>query len=233
MTLSGWGTSNRLLEPGRPMRPLHRPGTSTPPELLYFEELCETLKDITIRDDEAGFARQLEEIGITLKDGFQPERLDSTTAAALKRAVLDAQSVLEHKARTLSPVQPGGTWEVSADLASLEDWLFRGAVGWKHVWGDSPTELVFPTARVDVDGIPFDGRHTYLLRFSPGELPPARFWQITMYDLAGFLVGNPIDRFGIGDMAGKRRPDPDGGLTLLIQHVSPGTEQETNWLPAP
>lgn len=47
------------------MRPLHRPGTTTPPELLYLEELCETLKDITIRDDETAFARQLEEIGIT------------------------------------------------------------------------------------------------------------------------------------------------------------------------
>jgi hypothetical protein len=54
-----------------------------------------------------------------------------------------------------------------------------------------------------------------------------------MYDLAGFLVGNPIDRFGIGNMAEKLRPDPDGGLTLLIQHDSPGTAQETNWLPAP
>jgi len=54
-----------------------------------------------------------------------------------------------------------------------------------------------------------------------------------MYDLAGFLIGNPIDRFGIGNMAEKLPPDPDGGLTLLIQHDSPGTEQETNWLPAP
>jgi hypothetical protein len=57
--------------------------------------------------------------------------------------------------------------------------------------------------------------------------------QITMYDLAGFLVANPIDRFRIGDMAEKPRPDPDGGLTLLIQHHSPGTDQQTNWLPVP
>ncbi len=233
IALREWGTSKRPLEPGPPMRPLHRPGTSTPPELLYFEELCETLKDIRIRDDEAGFARQLEDIGITLGGGFQSDRLDSPTLAGLKRAVFDAQSVLEHKARTLSPVQPGGTWEVSADLASLDDWLFRGAVGWKHVWGDSPTELLFPTARTDGDGTPFDGSNNYVLRFPPGELPPARYWRITMYDLAGFLVGNPINRFGIGNMAEKLRPDPDGGLTLLIQHHSPDSEQETNWLPAP
>jgi hypothetical protein len=52
-------------------------GTKTPDELLFFEELGETLKDLTIRDDEIGFARQLQDIGITLKDGFQFERLDA------------------------------------------------------------------------------------------------------------------------------------------------------------
>ncbi len=27
--------------------------------------------------------------------------------------------------------------------------------------------------------------------------------------------------------------DADGGLTLIIQHDSPGSDQEANWLPAP
>jgi hypothetical protein len=233
VALRDWGTSNRPLEPGAPMRPLHRPDTSTPQELLYFEELCETLKDLRIRDDEIAFARQLEDIGITLTDGFESARLDPPTVAGLKRAVLDAQSILEHRARTLAPVQPGGTWQVSADMTSLDDWLFRGAMGWKHVWGDSPTELIFPFGRTDADGRPLHGSNTYLLRFPPGQLPPARYWRITMYDLAGFLVGNPINRFGIGNMAETLRPDPDGGLTILIQHDSPGAEQEINWLPAP
>jgi hypothetical protein len=231
--LRDWGTSDWLLTPGPAMRPLHRPGTPTPPELLYFEELCETLKDIQIRDDEIAFARQLEDIGITLTDGFQPQRLDPPTVAGLTRAVLDAQSVLEHRARTLAPVQPGGTWQVGADMTSVDDWLFRGAVGWKHVWAESGKELIFPIARTDADGRPFHGSNAYVLRFPPGDRPPARYWRITMYDLAGFLVGNPIDRFGIGNMAEELRPDSDGGLTILIQHESPGAQREVNWLPAP
>jgi hypothetical protein len=60
---------------------------------MFFEELCESLKDITVRDDEAGFARQLESIGVTLKDGFQYDKLDAATVAGLKRAVLDGQTI--------------------------------------------------------------------------------------------------------------------------------------------
>jgi hypothetical protein len=233
LALRDWRKLDRPLESGPPMRPLQRSGMSTPPELLYFEELCESLKDITIRDDEAGFARQLDGVGITLAAGFQFDRLEPTTVAALKRAVPDAESLLEHKARRLAPVQPGGTWQVSPDMTSLDDWLLRGAVGWKHVWGDLSTELLFPIARTDGAGNPLNGTNNYILRFPPADLPPARYWSITMYDLDGFLVGNPINRFALGNMAEKPQPDADGGLTLLIRHDTPNANRETNWLPAP
>ena len=234
ISLGDWGTSNRPLEPGPAMRPLQRPGTATPPELLYFEELCETLKDMTIREDEAAFARQLESVGITLTAGFQFDQLDPATVTGLRRALPDAETILEHKARRLAPPQPGGTWLVRLDdPTSLDDWLFRGAVGWKHVWADSASELILPMAHTDADGDPFRGTNNYVLRFPPGELPPARYWRITMYDLAGFFVSNPIDRFGIGNMAERLQPDADGGLTVLVQHDPPGADREVNWLPAP
>jgi hypothetical protein len=231
--LSDWGGSNQAMAPGQPMRPIRRPGTKTPTELLFFEELGETLKDLTVRDDEMAFARQVERIGITLKDGFRAERLDAPVIAGLKRAVLDAQSILEQKSRTLFPPQPGGTWLVSTDATSLDDWLLRGTTGWKHVWGDLASELMFPMARTDGDGQPMTGDQRYTIHFPPGDLPPSRYWRITMYDLAGFLVANPIKRYGIGNMAETLQPNADGSLTLSIQHDSPGPDKEVNWLPAP
>ena len=54
-----------------------------------------------------------------------------------------------------------------------------------------------------------------------------------MYDLDGFFVGNPLQRYGIGNMAEKLKPNPDGSLTIYIQNESPGKAKEANWLPAP
>jgi hypothetical protein len=233
IALKDWGKSNEVLKPGEPMRPIRRPDTKTPAELFFFEELCETLKDITVREDEAGFARQLEAIGITLKDGFQFERLDPLTIAGLKRAVLDGQTLAAHKARLLAPVQPGGTWTLGYDLTSLDNWLLRSGVGFGYVWGDLSNEILYPTCRVDEGGNPLTGANRYILHFSPGQLPPSKYWRISMYDIEGFFVSNAANRFGIGNMAEKLQPDADGGLTIYIQHDSPSKDKEVNWLPSP
>jgi hypothetical protein len=48
------------------------------------------------------------------------------------------------------------------------------------------------------------------------------------------LVDNPIDRYlRNSTMLEDFILDPDGGLTLLIQHASPGTDLEANWLRTP
>ena len=233
IALGDWGKSNAELQPGEPMRPLRRPDAKTPNELLFLEELCETLKDITIRDDEVGFARQLQDIGITLKDGFQVDRLDAATVTGLKRAVLDGQTLAAHQARTVSPIQPRGTWAVSFDQTSLDNWLNRAGTGFGYVWGDLASEILYPMARTDGDGQPLTGKNRYVLHFPKGQLPPGRYWRISMYDIEGFFTNNPINRYGIGNMAEKLEPDPDGGLTITIQHAAPDKDKGVNWLPTP
>jgi hypothetical protein len=57
------------------------------------------------------------------------------------------------------------------------------------------------------------------------------FWSITMYDKDGFQMANPINRFAIGDRNALKY-NPDGSLDIYIQKASPGTDKESNWLPA-
>ncbi len=74
------------------------------------------------------------------------------------------------------------------------------------------------------------------LQFAPGQLPPVdAFWSLSMYELpGGLLVANPLERYRIHSaMLPQLKLDGDGGLTLYLQHDSPGKERESNWLPAP
>jgi hypothetical protein len=72
--------------------------------------------------------------------------------------------------------------------------------------------------------------------FPKGDQPPVNaFWSITMYDgKTQFLIENPINRYLINSpMLPGMKTNPDGSLTIYIQHESPGKAKEANWLPAP
>jgi hypothetical protein len=58
------------------------------------------------------------------------------------------------------------------------------------------------------------------------------FWSLTLYDEHGYFAANPIKRFAIGDRDALKF-NPDGSFDLYVQHDSPGSEKESNWLPAP
>ena len=95
---------------------------------------------------------------------------------------------------------------------------------------------MYPAYYVDAANQPLNGGTRYTLRFAPGQLPPVNaFWSLTMYEQpASLLVANPLNRYLLNStMLPQFNRDADGGLTLLIQHESPGKDQEANWLPAP
>jgi hypothetical protein len=233
VALADWGKSDAPHPPGKPMPPLRREGTATPPDLMFFEELGEVLKLITLPDDEVGFARQLEQIGIVPGESFHFEQLTAPAVVGLMRALADGQTLAAHRARTIFPTQPGGTWAGGADITGLDSWLKRAGVGYGYVWGDLVTEVLYMKAWNDGAGEPLTGTRRYTLTFPKGDLPAARYWRISMYDIEGFFTNNPIDRYGMGNMAETPEIAADGSLTVLIHHDSPGPGKEVNWLPAP
>jgi hypothetical protein len=105
------------------------------------------------------------------------------------------------------------------------------------IYGNSREEAIYPVYFLDSAGQKLDGsRAGYTLRFAPGELPPVNaFWSLTMYELpASLLYANSLNRYLINAaMLPQLKRDADGGLTLYVQHASPGKDLESNWLPAP
>jgi hypothetical protein len=128
--------------------------------------------------------------------------------------------------------------EASARRLGLKDFYVMRTFGTIFgLYGNSGEEAVYPNYLVDSENRPMDGSaHQYRLRLPAGKpLPAKAFWSLTMYDgKTILLVANPISRYLINSpMLPTMKRDADGGLTIYIQHDSPGKELESNWLPAP
>lgn len=117
-----------------------------------------------------------------------------------------------------------------------DDYDGRAHIALKYIGMLESAEAMYPLAWRDAQGRPLNGAYGYRLRFAPGQLPPVdAFWSITMYNARNYmLVDNPIDRYALGDRTAGLQRDPDGGLTVYVQHESPETPSgQANWLPAP
>src|SRR5215813_7599039 len=93
-------------------------------------------------------------------------------------------------------------------------------------------EAAYWTTTVDSAGRRLNGKRDYILHFPAGQLPPAdAFWSLTMTDVVGYMVRNPINRYSVGDRSGLA-PNADGSIDIYIQSTAPAGH-ESNWLPAP
>lgn len=78
------------------------------------------------------------------------------------------------------------------------------------------------SAQTDDNGKFFDGRCDVMLT---GNTPTARFWTLTLYDAAGNLVANSVNRYGFTSQEILRRAD--GSFEIVVApRASSG-----NWLP--
>jgi len=77
-------------------------------------------------------------------------------------------------------------------------------------------------ATTDDGGRPLDGRCDIIVR---GNTPQARFWTLTLYDPAGRLVANALERYGFTSQEIVRQSNGDFAIALAPR-ARPG-----NWLP--
>jgi hypothetical protein len=115
------------------------------------------------------------------------------------------------------------------------DYLVRAVGAMLGILGNAAEEYLGVGWQADAEGRPFDGARRYRIRFAPGQLPPVDgFWSITAYTQQRLLYANPLRRYVINTpMLPALARDADGGITLHVQHDSPGAGREGNWLPCP
>jgi hypothetical protein len=96
-----------------------------------------------------------------------------------------------------------------------------------------PQDVLQATLLVDGNGKFLDGEQKYVLRFEPGQLPPAEgFWSLTLYNARHQLHDNPRQRHALTS-GSKLVTEADGSTLIHLQTKDPGRKQRANWLPTP
>jgi len=175
---------------------------------------------------------KLRPLGIAPGAPFATEGLGADVVAALEEGVAQGKSALAAEMKSLGKMV--NYWGLTYDMGRYGTrYAYRAAWTFVGIGGNVIEDAFYPLALNDADGKPLSGEHKYTLTFKKDAWPPAdAFWSMTLYDIEGYLVDNPLDRYAIGDRSGMT-PNPDGSLTIYIQSESPGKDKEANWLPAP
>ena len=215
------------------IEPLTRDEIKTSPKV--FEQLNFVLQLCPTHPSEKALMARFAKIGIGAGKTFDISKFSPEVQKAIGQGIADAWldfAALKKRAEAgeVSSVDTFGTREHLKN-----NYAYRMIAAVLGIWGNSTAEAVYPTYYVDSDGEKLDGANRYTLRFGADQLPPVNaFWSLTMYEMpASLLVANPINRYLLNStMLSDFVRDADGGITLYIQHDSPGKDKEDNWLPA-
>jgi hypothetical protein len=205
----------------------------------FFDYLDFALQFAPAAENEKEIRAQLARIGVgpgktfNFKDLSLEKKLE--TLIGLKQGKDKVDAAVEKAGARING------WNIAAPFGDAAhyngDWLLRAVAAQAGIYGNNAEEAMYPMTRHTLSGETIDAHaHAYTLTFPAGDLPPVNaFWSVTMYDgKSQLLIQNPIDRYLINSpMLPGLKKNPDGSLTIYIQHASPGPDKESNWLPAP
>lgn len=196
----------------------------------FYTIFAQALKNNPPALSDGSILRQLKKIGIEPGENFNAKS-DPGLIAALDSSIKSAYEKIINKKNDIQRVNG---WGVMLNIGTYgTDYLLRAMVAYLGIGANLPEDAIYPTAFVDADNNPLNGKNRYRINFAPHQLPPVNaFWSVTLYNSESFLVNNSLNRYSLND----RDPlvfNTDGSLDIYIQHESPGMDKEPNWLPAP
>ena len=176
--------------------------------------------------------KRIEKMGIKPGAEFSMSKFSAEEQKAIEKGVENAKKSMMEEAKKLGVNV--NNWLLTYDMGRYGTrYTYRAAWTYFGIGGNVLEDAFYPLALTDKDGTPLRGENKYTLTFEKGKWPPVQsLWSITMYDIEGYLVENPLNRYSRGDRS-NMKPNADGSLTIYIQNQSPGKDKESNWLPSP
>lgn len=205
----------------------------------FYEYLDAALQFVPPSPESKDVRARLATIGIGPGKTFEWKDLSPEHRAAVLQGMKTGDAKVEKFLASGMKIFNG--WGVGSFFGDRDfykgNWLMRAGAAKGGIYGNDAVEAVYPFTRADANGEPLDGsKHGYTLTFPAGQFPPVNaFWSVTMYDgKTQLLIKNPINRYLINSpMLPDMKKNADGSLTMYIQNDSPGSDKESNWLPAP
>lgn len=205
--------------------------------LTFFAELNFLLQFCPVAPEDADLRQRFSTLGIAPGAAFDPAALAPEIRQAVQDGMADAWQALDGVRKGIDTGEVKTSDFVGTRAYLNGNDLYRMAGAALGIYGNYNEEALYPAYAVDNAGQPLDGsQHSYTLHFAAGQLPPVNaFWSVNMYTLPeSLLYANAINRYLINSpMLDSLMKDADGGITLYLQHDSPGAGKEANWLPAP
>jgi hypothetical protein len=170
--------------------------------------------------------------------GRTPVATDSGNAAEYRKALGLGASLLTGPAIGGSSAVWTGYTRGAVMGSYGTNYLERARVAETTLGTQVPAQAVYfgvSRAQSGTTTTPLAGNRSFAIRFPAGDLPPHGsdgFWSITLYNAAGSLVANQIDRYSIGNETPGLVQGTDGSLTIVVSADRPSASG-VNWLPAP
>jgi hypothetical protein len=201
----------------------------------YFDMMARLMcKDAPPAAEDAPILAEMAKIGIEPCKEFDLAALDPAVQDALKDLPQQALDKLAATKESVGTVMDH--WIMTKGVGAYgTDYLKRAVIaafGWP---ANLQEDAVYPYTEVDSTGQPLSGANKYTLTFAKGQEPPVNgFWSITMYEIdqGWWFVPNALNKFTVSPR-NDLKANADGSVTLYFQNESPGTDKESNWLPAP
>ncbi|MGA2786365.1 MAG: DUF1254 domain-containing protein [Verrucomicrobiota bacterium] len=198
----------------------------------YFKLLARLMKDNPPAEADAPMVEKLAKIGIVPGQNFDINQFGPDVAKALQDVPKPAFEKIMAHYKDAGTLTNGWIFTTKAGVYGT-DYLQRATITAIGLGCNRPQDAVYPTSLTDAAGNPYMGTNQYVLHFDAGQLPPAEaFWSLTMYNGAFFFAANPLNRYTLSSR-NQFTTNADGSVDLYLQHESPGSDKESNWLPAP
>ena len=219
------------IDPSIDMKTAVRDQVNRMDAVAYFTLLAQLMKTNPPPPADAPALAKYAKIGLVPGEDFDASKLRADFAKRIPEIAFD-RIMLQFKIKKDVKEINGWGYITKTGLYGT-DYLMRALVTAIGLGANRPQDAVYPTSLKDAEDRSYDGANRYVMHFAKGELPPVEgFWSVTMYDAQHFFVANPINRYSISPRQ-NLKSNPDGSVELYIQKDSPGTDGESNWLPAP